>query len=302
MEFGAAILQGFVLRRLLCFGVFLPGIFIFGIEPHEQHEQQLQQSQGAQHAQQGAQHGEQHGAQFEGVQPSGAQHAAHRDPSEVPHTLQVSIHALQPNEHTRQSVMPEHVHNDTHGMLLDGTQVLGVHPVGNPPHGIQVSGPHTGVSTEGRHVDGVHPSGSDPPHGIQGEHGTQGLQTPHRSTQQGVQKPHMSMQSPSIAPCVTVLITAPFKASSRLPVLIRVSVPLIKGINSGLPVATAAMTAIVLIGSSSAFSIVFAAVSATVPTTSETAETAEHTTFVIASTTPPISDPQIQNNSYIAIL
>ena len=69
---GAAILQVFltfgVIGALCCFG-----IFIFGME---QHEQQLQQSQGAQHAQQGAQHG----AQFEVVQQVGAQHAAHKDP------------------------------------------------------------------------------------------------------------------------------------------------------------------------------------------------------------------------------
>ena len=52
-----------------CFGSF--GIFIFGME---QHEQPLQQSQGAQHAQQGAQHDEQHGEQHMEEQHVGAQH------------------------------------------------------------------------------------------------------------------------------------------------------------------------------------------------------------------------------------
>jgi hypothetical protein len=138
-------------------------------------------------------------------------------------------------QHTLQPDMQEHIHDEPHGAQVDGTQVLGVHPVGNPPHGIQVDGPHTGVSTEGRHVDGVHPSGSEPPHGMHGEHGTQGLQTPHKSTQQGVQKPQESIQRPhvipSITPCVAVLITAPFKAAPRHPVSINLSVPLTKGIN-----------------------------------------------------------------------
>ena len=164
--------------------------------------------------------------------------------------------------------------------------MLGVHPVGNPPHGIQVSGPHTGVSTEGRHVDGVHPVGNDPLQvrsGAQGTQGTQGVQ--------GAQKPHMSIHRPHAIPDVTAPMAAPSIAFSRLPVFIRVSVPLIKGINSGLPVAMAATSRMVFTGSLTAASTTFAAVSATVPTTSTTAEAAEQTAHTIASTTPPISVP-----------
>jgi len=171
--------------------------------------------------------------------------------------------------------------------------VLGVHPVGNPPHGVQVGTPqvgtpHTGVQTEGRHVDGVHvdgvhPVGSEPLQVRSGVQGTQGVQ--------GAQKPHMSIHRPHATPDVIAPTAAPSNALSRLPVFIRVSVPLIKGINSGLPVAMAATSRMVFTGSLTAASTTFAAVSATVPTTSETAETAEQTAHVIASTTPPISAP-----------
>ena len=184
--------------------------------------------------------------------------------------------------------MQEHIHDEPHGAQVDGTQVLGVHPIGNPPHGIQVSGPHTGVQTDGKHVDGrqldgVHPVGNEPLQVRSGAHGTQGTQ--------GAQNPHVSIQRPHAIPDVTAPMAAPSSALSRLPVFIRVSVPLTKGINSGLPVATAATSRMVFAGSLTAASTTFAAVSATVPTTSTTAEAAEQTAHTIASTTPPISAP-----------
>ena len=226
------------------------------------------------------------------MQPVGIQHAGTHELQVVLHVL----HELQGEQHTLQPDVQEHTHAEPHGAQVDGTQVLGVHPVGNPPHGVQVGTPqvgtpHTGVQTEGRHVDGVHvdgvhPVGSEPLQVRSGAHGTQGTQGV-----QGAQKPHMSIQRPHAIPDVTAPMAAPSNALSRLPVFIRVSVPLIKGINSGLPVATAATSRMVFTGSLTAASTTFAAVSATVPTTSTTAEAAEQTAHTIASTTPPISAP-----------
>ena len=110
--------------------------------------------------------------------------------------------------------------------------------------------------------------------------------TPQVGTPQ--ERPHAI---PDAMPDVTAPMAAPSNALSRLPVFIRVSVPLIKGINSGLPVARAETSRMVFTGSLTAASTTFAAVSATVPTTSTTAEAAEQTAHVIASTTPPISAP-----------
>lgn len=226
------------------------------------------------------------------MQPVGIQHAGAHELQVVLHVL----HALQGEQHTLQPNVQEHTHAETHGAQVDGTQVLGVHPVGNPPQGVQaripqVGIPPTGVQTAGRHVDGVHvdgvhPVGSEPLQVRSGAHGTQGTQGV-----QGEQKPHMSIQRPHATPDVIAPMAAPSSAFSRLPVCIRVSVPLIKGINSGLPVAMAATSIMVFTGSLTAASTTFAAVSATVPTTSTTAEAAEQTAHTIASTTPPISAP-----------
>lgn len=221
------------------------------------------------------------------MQPVGIQHAGAHELQVVLHVL----HALQDEQHTLQPDVQEHTHAEPHGAQVDGTQVLGVHPVGNPPQDVQAGITHTGVQTAGRHVDGVHvdgvhPVGSEPLQVRSGAHGTQGTQGV-----QGAQKPHMSIQRPHVTPDVIAPMAAPSSAFSRLPVFIRVSVPLIKGINSGLPVAMAATSRMVFTGSLTAASTTFAAVSATVPTTSTTAEAAEQTAHTIASTIPPISAP-----------
>jgi hypothetical protein len=101
----------------------------------------------------------------------------------------------------------------TLGLHPTGKQVEGKHPEGRPPLGMQVGTQGTLLGTQGTLL------------GTQGTHTSQGKQIPHAN------------------PCVTAPI-APFsRALLKQPVVARVIPPLINGISSGLPVATAATSA-----------------------------------------------------------